>query len=251
MPVGTTFTAGFQTANVETAAQFAKCMSAYAWSNCVWDGGYRVKKGFIGASWFALDFDSPEMTLEEAKRTFCDMTHVIGTTRNHQKEKDGIKCDRFRVVIKAERIMRDVNEYEFNMRKMTDRYPIDRACVDGARHYFKCSDIVQIVDDGYPEEVLEYEGYEESAEEKAKRLRETRASYRVFGKLPDWVEDFLTNGVTKDRHETALRASIIMVEHGIPREEILNRISAAPISRSWTADEVPRMVQFAERIIGS
>lgn len=47
---------------------------------------------------FIIDIDN-DLTLEDAKNLFSGMTYLIATTRTHQKEKKGITCDRFRIIL--------------------------------------------------------------------------------------------------------------------------------------------------------
>ena len=47
---------------------------------------------------FIIDIDN-DLTLENAKNLFSGMTYLIATTRTHQKEKKGIICDRFRIIL--------------------------------------------------------------------------------------------------------------------------------------------------------
>ena len=47
---------------------------------------------------FIIDIDN-DLTLEDAKNLFSGMTYLIATTRTHQKEKKGIICDRFRIIL--------------------------------------------------------------------------------------------------------------------------------------------------------
>ena len=47
---------------------------------------------------FIIDIDN-DLTLEDAKNLFSGMTYLIATTRTHQKEKKGIVCDRFRIIL--------------------------------------------------------------------------------------------------------------------------------------------------------
>lgn len=47
---------------------------------------------------FIIDIDN-DLTLEDAKNLFSGMTYLIATTRTHQKEKKGVICDRFRIIL--------------------------------------------------------------------------------------------------------------------------------------------------------
>ena len=122
----------------------SKALTKYVWSPIKFDGGIRLEKHFLGTIFCALDFDSPATTLEWALETFKEHTHIIGTTKSHQKEKNGITCDRFRVVLMFEDLVTDLPLYKYNMEKMILKHKADRACKDGARFFYPCKEIVSI-----------------------------------------------------------------------------------------------------------
>jgi hypothetical protein len=121
-----------------------KALTKYVWSPIKFADGIRLEKHFLGTIFCALDFDSPATTLEWALETFKDHTHIIGTTKSHQKEKNGITCDRFRVVLMFEDLVTDLHLYKYNMEKMILKHKADRACKDGARFFYPCKEIVSI-----------------------------------------------------------------------------------------------------------
>lgn len=47
---------------------------------------------------FIIDVDDG-LTIDEAKSLFHDYTYLIATTKSHQKDKNGISCDRFRLIL--------------------------------------------------------------------------------------------------------------------------------------------------------
>lgn len=50
-----------------------------------------------------LDIDDG-LTIEQAKQEFKDYKHLICTTKSHQKEKKGLTCDRFRVILESDNV---------------------------------------------------------------------------------------------------------------------------------------------------
>lgn len=46
---------------------------------------------------FIIDVDE-DMTIDEAKALFSNYTYLISTTKSHQIEKNGVVCDRFRII---------------------------------------------------------------------------------------------------------------------------------------------------------
>lgn len=144
--------AGFRSTHLTEPERLAKCMAGYVWSPCVWRWGKRKQSNFIGALWCVMDFDDGDMSLDQAVRTWQDMTHVIGTTKSHQQLKNGHVCDRFRVAIRWKDPITDLRRYRYNMVKFTNKYPCDTSCRDAARFFFPCKEIVS-VGEGFAEDV--------------------------------------------------------------------------------------------------
>ena len=135
---------GFKSASVDQLQRIAKCISSFVWSPCIWNQGERKEANFLSSDWAVLDFDDGEMTLSQAMEQWQDCVHVIGTTKSHLKEKGGLVCDRFRVALKFSQTITDLKTYRYNMKILLDRFPADKACKDGARFFFPCTQIVSI-----------------------------------------------------------------------------------------------------------
>ena len=119
-----------------------RAITKHCWSPIIIKGGHRLEKNFLGSYICALDFDAPYTPLDCAIAEFKDYSHIIATTKSHQKQKNGVVCDRYRVVLWWERLITDLAEYKFNLAKQIDNYYSDKACKDGARFFFPCVDIV-------------------------------------------------------------------------------------------------------------
>lgn len=125
------------------------------WSPIKWRDGVRKESHFLGAFMCALDFDSPQTNLEWARKTFADYNCTIGTTKSHQKEKNGVVCDRFRVCLWFDEPITELEKYKHNMALLIAKYGADRACKDGARFFFPCVEIVESHDgDSIPASAL-------------------------------------------------------------------------------------------------
>lgn len=135
---------GFISTECIDPVRLSKCMANFVYSPCVWKNGVRAEGNFMHARWCVLDFDDGETTLEQAMNTFCDMHHVIGTTKSHRK--DGV-TDRFRVALLFEKQINDIRVYKYNMKIMIDKYGSDAACKDAARFFWPCIEIVSVSED--------------------------------------------------------------------------------------------------------
>lgn len=146
---------GFRRAYVKDLDRVAICMLNHIWSPCVWREGYRRQDHFEGALFCVLDFDDGELSLAQAQKSYCDMRGIIGTTRNHQQVKDGVKCDRFRVLLEFEEPILDLRTYRYNMAMILKGTSADKKCKDGARFFYPCKEIVSIMKDGYYHDVID------------------------------------------------------------------------------------------------
>lgn len=148
----TPFTAGFSRYETRSLFVISQLICKYVWSPIVFRDDYRCERNFEVSYFCALDFDSPEFSLREACKVFCDTQHIIATTRSHQKPKgEALACDRFRVVIPWEKPVSSLGVYKYLMRKVTERFDCDTACKDGARFFFPCLKVVSLSLEGYCE----------------------------------------------------------------------------------------------------
>ena len=110
------------------------CYSAHGFEN-----GHRTKDNALeGFELVILDIDD-STSLEMAKLLFEDYTYLIATTRSHQKEKNGVVCDRFRIILPMkDRLELNKDQYSKFYEAMMDDLPIevDGACKDISRMFF-------------------------------------------------------------------------------------------------------------------
>ena len=68
-----------------------------------------------------LDVDDG-LTIQEAKETFKEYKYLIATTKSHQVDKKGLKCDRFRVILSSLDIPKGDEYFEFT-KILENKYP--------------------------------------------------------------------------------------------------------------------------------
>lgn len=95
-----------------------------------------------------LDIDDG-LTLSEAKEKFKDYKNIICTTKSHQKDKKGIVCDRFRVILKSKNIPKNDSYFDY-MRNLEELYPfIDKQVNNKTGAFLGYSNCEYWYNDGY------------------------------------------------------------------------------------------------------
>ena len=237
------YASGWKGVRAPTAGEAAKVIAASTWSPCLWAHGVRKKANFRAATWLALDFDEG-LSLEEAKIVFAPFLHIIGTTKNHGKMKNGVLADRFRVVLRSSEIITDRLVYEQTMRALCTLYRCDPAAKDAARLFWPCKDIVEVKYFGKtfkPVDVTE-----------VKQARKAWSEYnKSFDKnnLPPWVLNYLRNGIpTGERNSITYRIGRELRGLGMTHLEAESLILASNIpSSGFTRKEITATVNSSFR----
>jgi len=153
----------------------------FVWSPIVWKDGYRKSDNFSHADYCVLDFDDGLRLTDAIERTFCDMNFLIGTTKSHGIEKQGLIADRYRVIIPFTRRITDLNEFCSTMRHYVKFFDSDNTCIDAARFYFPCKTIASV-------QILDAEGCLEPIE----CGNVQKVEFKYYGKkLPKWIDELL------------------------------------------------------------
>jgi len=98
---------------------------------------YRKSENYLQnfSNCIVLDFDDG-FTREEFREK-ANFAYATGTTKSHMKDKNGVTCERFRVIIPTETAI-DLNSEQYSnmMREVFDEFTqADKACKDTARAY--------------------------------------------------------------------------------------------------------------------
>lgn len=111
-----------------------KVTKLYEYSATNFVNGKRNNKFAKGISTIILDFDE-DVSLDEAINIFREHVSLIVTTKSHQKDKHGLVCDRFRVILPLQYSIIDIEYYMQLMQTIVRYYKSDKACTDAARYY--------------------------------------------------------------------------------------------------------------------
>lgn len=110
----------------------------FDWSPSIFHSNYRTKANFISTELLVLDVDEG-LSFDDAEKAFAKYKYIIATTKSHQVEKNGITCDRYRVILFLEAPITDSATYEATWQSIYNEFPfIDKACKDSSRFFYKC-----------------------------------------------------------------------------------------------------------------
>jgi len=222
----------FDVVSLESFEIISQWITSRCWSPIVWHQGERGSSNFYSTELCVLDFDKPGYSIAQCRDDFGYTQHIIGTTKSHQKEKNGVTCDRFRLVIPFERMIFDLQEYEYNLKKIVAKYPADAVCVDGARFYFPCNSIVSVQATGRAQEVYAIpETYESSSQFKDYKANLKFRREKLLGLPPMWVTAALRVGAPiGQRNITCFKVAIALGNLGHSELEVVQLIELSALS---------------------
>jgi hypothetical protein len=138
----------FLSTEVGTLEDLGSLITVFHWSSGIFKDDYRKKDNFQGAEFIGLDVDEG-CTLAEAQELFKNYKHIIATSKSHQKEKNGIVCDRFRVILFFSELITDAQVFESTWFSLFEKFSfIDPACKDASRFYYPSVKIISLQAEG-------------------------------------------------------------------------------------------------------
>lgn len=115
------------------------CSPDFNYSAGTFKKGYRNKENYEEKqNLIIIDIDDG-MKLETAKMMFANYKCMMATTKSHQKDKNGLVCDRFRMIFITDRTIKLNSElYSDFMSNVYDSLgvPADQSCKDSSRFYY-------------------------------------------------------------------------------------------------------------------
>jgi DNA-binding Lrp family transcriptional regulator len=209
----------FVSTDVATLGEVAGKILKSWYSLSIYKDSYRLNSNFVYSKFVGLDFDGG-MTIEQAKEAFKDYNCIIATTRNHQKDKNGVTCDRFRVILELEEPAEKPEDYKATVMELLKLYPAaDKACSDPARMFFPSTEIVYIHQKGKKIALLRYVKPEVKVE-KVNSLQK--------GALSKLTNDFIVRGASSGEWNTRLfKAAVDCNEQGYTEQEAISLLRKA------------------------
>ena len=218
----------FKTIEATTMRDVARVMCGKRhWSPIVWTDGYRRSSSFGSCELLVLDFDDGTTGAAEfAESLRADgWRFVLGATRNHRVEKNGVVCDRFRVAIPFSSPITDLATYKQNMIRILSAFPCDQGCTDGARKYRPCSSVIHF-GDGEPAVWLPYEPPPPPSPNAMMRNRIMRAK----NEIPAWVHDAISSDTPGERNRRLFRVAAKLTQYGFEEAEVIRIIQSSAAS---------------------
>jgi hypothetical protein len=204
--------------NVNSLQDLAKLATSSAYSLGVFAKNHRTTENFQQTEAIGLDFDDG-MTLEQAKLIFSGYKHLILPTKSHQKEKNGVVADRFRVILFLSYPITDAETYAATWQKLKDAFPsCDPACKDPARQFYKSTGVASINDKG-----LLVDPVKPQAKPKLEVVTPLPEGH--YGELSKFVYKFLAEGaMAGGRNQTVHKVAREFHQAGYPQSEAERRI---------------------------
>lgn len=198
--------------------ELASAITLENWAPSQFNNGRRTIKEFLKTSIIALDIDEG-CPITEAKEIFKDYSHIIATTKSHQKDKGGKIEDRYRVVLFLESEIDTESSYKATFKYLQNMAPfVDEACKDVSRFFYPCERVFSINPDGIKVSVQK----EKTVQEKIKRVEAPEGKRGVLWKST--LELLLEGAPAGARHQALVKATGNMREQGYTEEEIISKI---------------------------
>lgn len=187
------------------------CYSAHSFKD-----GYRKSDNAItGFQLVILDIDDG-VPLDTAKVLFDDYTYLIATTRSHQKDKKGLICDRYRIILPMEYALDlEPDTYSKMMNNLYDDLPIDvdRATKDIARFYYSSKDAEYYYNEG---SLINCDKYIDYTQEKELYDKE---GVKLAKKNISGISQYIIRNQYNGRNNALVKLALLLMDSGYTHEE--------------------------------
>jgi len=208
-----------------------------------------------------LDFDTPDFTLEDYKHYFGHFCSIVVSSRNHQKEKNGVVCDRFHAVLilanpieskESWKKARLIVSHMLPERMTSDSGPVkfqsvqDESLTYCGVLYPGVSVLYQNPDGDLFDPTLTF-AYMRDAE--IKQIPEFREG---IGFIPDFVADLILDGIPPGKRDNGIfSCSSTLYNAGFNTNEVDTIITRALKKTGGdTSDNVSKLEKCLKRLVG-
>lgn len=216
----------------DTVDDLAAAISTVDWAPALFSERKRTIGSLLRLNLLVLDVDSG-CQLNDALEKFSGYKHIIATSRNHQKEKNNVTCDRFRVILFLSDTIDNDRDFKATWTRASKFWPfIDAACKDSSRFFYASPGVISINRTGRVFDVSvalvattpnDADFLRSLGNDVATTKSEILA---VKGDLWKSTYKFLAEGAPAGtRHTTLVTAVGNMREQGYSKPEVIERIS--------------------------
>jgi hypothetical protein len=192
------------------------------WSDCLWKDGRRRQEGFLGSYFCVVDVDSG-YPLAQAIKDVCDVQHIIGTTKSH-----GVKGDRYRIIFPWGDKITDLDLYRYNLGCAIDHFDGDGQCIDAARYFWPCREIVSASLEGPTKEVKPLPDNYKSTAEKQLLFAQQNVIQGRRGVLPFEYQHALRAGAPfQGRNQMLYRMAIALYHLGYRGTDLYSLVTTS------------------------
>ena len=216
------FTYGWTVCVIKSWDELATTITKHVWSPIIFDGPQRKTEHFVEARLMVLDFDDFEISLAQTVNEWSDTACLFGFTKSHQLSREGkMPCDRFRLVAFFNNVITSASDYYFNMKSVISKYGADNSCKDGARLFFPCTTVVEIIPEG------------ETLDVKAPpppQAPKDYSAYREFRDMPRWVKGVVKYGrQVGERNDACFSIGRVLHQCGYSLDEAVGVVMSGPL----------------------
>lgn len=237
----------FRATEVSSIQELAKLITTGPYCLGTYRDNYRNKSNFIQCQAIALDFDEG-LTIDAAVEEFKDYRHIIAPSRSHQKEKNGLVCDRFRVILFTAQPITDEATYYATWFDVAEAWPqLDPMCKDPSRMWYASTSIYHTnIEGGFVKPVAP-----PPKPEPADTVDLSTLLPGDRGKLSRSTQDFLENGIDQGgRNHSTFKAAKEFQQNLYTYDEAVETIVTAlqnngTIAPDFTEREVRATVKSA------
>jgi len=213
--------------------QLGDAICASDWSHSTFTDNYRNINNAISTELMVLDIDDG-CTLNKAQELFKDYKHIIATSRSHRKLKNGVICDRYRILLWLTTPINNDNDFKATLWQLCDKYTfLDRQCSDISRLWFKSTEVISINKEGDTIDPILYTPPQASQN----ALQSTNEGTGI-GSLAITTWKFLAEGTLEGKWNTTLyKAAKDCQQNGYTQKWLEEKvISMAPLDSLTFAD---------------
>ena len=198
------------------------CNNGFNYSAGTFKGGHRNRANYEKKQNLVIIDVDENMKLETAKLMFSNHKCMIATTKSHQKEKNDVICDRFRIIFVTDRTIKLESEmYSEFMQNLYDSLgvPADTSCKDSSRFYYGAEGEYWYSDG---EKLLEISDLiPDTSKDKERKIM---LSSSGVGST-DGVERFLLEEASKgSRNNTMIRYALLLKDSGYSYEDASKKV---------------------------